>query len=229
MKKVLFLVMVALAMAGCGSEDDAFIEDKKETLEVSVTKDATDIKVVSATLTGNVNSNAIEEDRLGVTNYGFIVSKDSNPTKENGWVIKGNDIKGNEFTVRATNLSPTTQYYYVSFFYDGSKYYYGKVLSFTTKDFDMADLKAEASPGDTYVNFKGYIDFEKIGYFDSFKVAFHLKNVFAKYSTEMTSIGTNYIYETSFQSISAGTNHEYYFFIEYIDKNNITHTLNGQV
>lgn len=157
MKKVLFLMVAALAIMGC-SKDSTFTDDSddnKEIPEVSVTVDASDIKVVSATLTGNVNSNALEEDRLGVTNYGFIVSKSSNPTKENGWVLKGNNIKGNEFSVKAMNLAPTTQYYYVSFFYDGSKYYYGKILSFTTNDFNSTDLKAEANPGDTYVDFKG--------------------------------------------------------------------------
>lgn len=230
MKKILFLLMITLAIMGC-SKDSTFTDDSddnKEIPEVSVTVDASDIKVVSATLTGNVNSNALEEDRLGVTNYGFIVSKSSNPTKENGWVLKGNNIKGNEFSVKAMNLAPTTQYYYVSFFYDGSKYYYGKILSFTTKEFISTDLIAEANPGDTYVDFKGYIDYEKIGYFDSFKVAFYLKNVFTMYSTEMMSIGTHYTYETSFKSISAGTNHEYYFLIEYVDKSNITHTFEGQ-
>ncbi|MBG9219619.1 hypothetical protein [Bacteroides ovatus] len=230
MKKGLFLMVAALAIMGC-SKDSTFTDDSddnKEIPEVSVTVDASDIKVVSATLTGNVNSNALEEDRLGVTNYGFIVSKSSNPTKENGWVLKGNNIKGNEFSVKAMNLAPTTQYYYVSFFYDGSKYYYGKILSFTTNDFNSTDLKAEANPGDTYVDFKGYLDYEKIGYFDSFKVAFCLNNAHTGYSTEMVSVGTHYTYETSFKSISAGTNHEYYFFIEYVDKSNIKHTFRGQ-
>lgn len=48
------------------------------------------------------------------------------------------------------------------------------------------------------------------------------------YSTEMTSVGTNYTYKTTFKSISAGTNHEYYFLIEYIDKSNIKHTFKGE-
>lgn len=228
MKKVLFLVMVALTMAGCGSEDDAFIEDKKEILEVSVTKDATDIKVVSATLKGNVNSNAIEEDRLGVTNYGFIVSKDSNPTKENGWVIKGNDIKGNEFTVRATNLAPTTQYYYVSFFYDGSNYYYGKVLSFITKDFNTVYLKAKANAGETVVSLEGNIDYEKIGYFDSHMLGFKVNETATIYSHEMSSEGTNYTYDEYLEHLSAETDYNYYFFVEYIDKSNKKQTLKGE-
>lgn len=229
MKKILFLMMVALVIAGCSNEDDAFIEDNKEVPEVSVTKNATDIKVVSATLTGNVNSNAIEEDRLGVTNYGFIVSKNSNPTKENGWVIKGNDIKENEFTVRAMNLAPMTQYYYVSFFYDGSKYYYGKVLSFTTKDFNSSNLTAEANAGETSVNLKGYIDYEKIGYFDSYKAGFDIIDNAILYSYEIISEGTNFTYKTDKQNISAETNYNYYFFIEYVDKSNTKHILKGQM
>ena len=99
MRNILFLMMAALVIMGC-SKDSTFTDDNddnKEIPEVSVTVDASDIKVVSATLTGNVNSTALEEDRLGVTNYGFIVSKNSNPTKENGWVLKGSNIKGNEF------------------------------------------------------------------------------------------------------------------------------------
>lgn len=166
------MILALLLLIGYSKVSES-IDDSKEVREVSETINASDIKVASTTLTGIVNSNAIEADRLGVTSYGFIISKNNNPTKDNGWVLKGENINRNKYSVRATNLAPLTQYYYVSFFHDGSKYYYGKVLSFTTKDFNMADLKAEATPGDTYVNFKGYIDYEKIGYFDTFRVAFY--------------------------------------------------------
>ena len=91
--------MAALVIMGC-SKDSTFTDDNddnKEIPEVSVTVDASDIKVVSATLTGNVNSTALEEDRLGVTNYGFIVSKNSNPTKENGWFLKEAILKAMNF------------------------------------------------------------------------------------------------------------------------------------
>ena len=62
MKNILFLMMAALVIMGC-SKDSTFTDDNddnKEIPEVSVTVDASDIKVVSATLTGNVNSTALE-------------------------------------------------------------------------------------------------------------------------------------------------------------------------
>ena len=230
MKNILFLMMAALVIMGC-SKDSTFTDDNddnKEIPEVSVTVDASDIKVVSATLTGNVNSTALEEDRLGVTNYGFIVSKNSNPTKENGWVLKGSNIKGNEFSVIAMNLAPTEQYYYVSFFYDGSKYYYGEVLSFSTKSFNMADLKAKANTGETVASLEGKIDYDKIGYFDSHRLGFNIIEAATIYRHETAREGAHCTYNASIDHLSAETDYDYYFFVEYIDKTNKKQTLKGE-
>ena len=222
-------MIASLTIIGC-SKDSDFDDNKKETEtpKVTVTKNASDIKVVSATLTGQINSSALAEDRLGVTKYGFIISKNGNPTKDNGWILNGSNIKGNEFSVIAMNLAPTERYYYVSFFYDGTKYHYGNVLYFSTKNFDMDDLIAKANTGETTASLEGQINYEKIGYFDSHILGFKIIGTTTIHRQETASEGINYTYNAYIDHLSSEADYDYYFFVEYIDKTNNKQILKGK-
>ena len=233
MKKIFVfpLLFTLLSLLSCGGDDEITDENNKDlensTTEIAVTASASNIKAVSAVLKGYINSNIPEEDRLGVTNYGFVVSNNSNPNKQNGWIVKGNNLKDSKFSVRITNLAPMKQYYYVSYFYDGTKYYYGQVLTFTTEKFESSDLQTEAIAGETSVNFKGCVNFEKVGYFSSFKLGFHVIDKATIYSRDITSVSESYTYTTELKNISSETEYSYYFFIEYLDNYNTKQILKG--
>lgn len=228
MKKFLFFsCAISLVCAGCGDEPKGQEDNPPEIDDSVVTLDASSIKTTSAVLNGLVNSDAIEDDRLNVTKCGFIISTNDNPTKENGKIINGDISSSGTYSACVRNLAPEESYYYVSFFYDGTKYYYGEVLSFTSVKFDSSMLKMEAVAKETSVDLKGFIDYEGIGYMDNFKAGFDI-GVAITYSNDLSSVGDNYTFETTIDNISAAKEYECSFFLQYVDINGNEQTLRGE-
>lgn len=149
MKKFLLVMVIGMLLFGCSKFDDESSNSVKAVVE---TNEPSEVKVVSAHLTANVNTPKLAEDRLGVTRYGFIVSSNSNPTRDNGVIYRCEEVKNNQYSLDVTNLAPNSKYYYVSYLYDGTSYFYGKVLSFTTKDFYPSSISYDAKSYETSVD-----------------------------------------------------------------------------
>lgn len=229
MKKFLFLSFaISLVCAGCGDEPKGQEDNPPEIDDTVVTLDASSIKTTSAVLNGIVNSDAVAGDRLGVTKCGFIISTDSYPTEDNGLVLYSTNLSnGTTYSVCAKNLASEESYYYTSFFYDGTKYYYGETLSFTTVKFESSKLKAEAIAKGTSVNLKGIINYEEVGFVNDFKVGFDIGDA-VTFEKVILSEGENYIFEATMDNISAAKEYEYYFFLEYFDINGIQRILRSE-
>lgn len=219
MKKFLLVMVIGMLLFGCSKSDDESSNSVKAVVE---TNEPSEVKVVSAHLTANVNTPKLAEDRLGVTRYGFIVSSNSNPTRDNGVIYRCEEVKNNQYSLDVTNLAPNSKYYYVSYLYDGTSYFYGKVLSFTTKDFNPSSISYDAKSYETSVDLSAEIDFCIIGKLNDYRPVFSLNGNYTEYGVERNSNGIKYQYQTSIQSLSAETDYEYYFFLVYTDiENNI--------
>ena len=116
--------------------------------DLIITAEATEIGFFSAVLNGTVNNPS------GLTggSFGFILSKNADPTVDNGWVIQNMELDGsNKFSYEATELSIATTYYYRAYFKYEGEYRMGKTRSFTTMDFaDDLIITAEATEIDYF-------------------------------------------------------------------------------
>lgn len=107
--------------------------------EKVITGDVSYINQIKATLEGYAN---IEEGDGG--SVGFIISKDSNPSPEEGEQLFGRSIDSNhKYSVSTDQLAPNTTYYYRAFYLWMGNYHLGLIKSFVTKDIthgEMIDL-----------------------------------------------------------------------------------------
>ena len=104
---------------------------KSFTAESIVTENALKITYDSATLKGSTNL----PTSFGTERFGIILSKEEDPTIDNGIVIKSDEWDDDySFSCNVTNLTMETKYYYKAFFVHNGEYRTGKTLSFTTKD-----------------------------------------------------------------------------------------------
>ena len=141
----LYLPIVAAVplLFACNPENNPS-EEKKDTKELIVTAEASEIDYTSATLSGYAN---LSEGMTGVS-FGIIISQEENLTVDNGIIIRANELdKNNKFHCKISNLSIGTKYYYKAYLKEGDYYRTGsKTLSFTTKDFaDDLIITAEAT------------------------------------------------------------------------------------
>ena len=101
--------------------------------ETTVTGSATDITTYTATITAwaNILDNLSTDLKVGV-----IFTTTGTPSKNNGTQKTvstsslGSDAK---YTIKLTDLTPSTTYYYRSFVYQSGIWFYGNVKEFTTK------------------------------------------------------------------------------------------------
>ena len=101
--------------------------------ETTVTGSATDITTYTATITSwaNILDNLSTDLKVGI-----IFTSTGTPNKNNGTQKTvstsslGSDAK---YTIKLTDLTPSTTYYYSSFVYQSGIWFYGNVKDFTTK------------------------------------------------------------------------------------------------
>lgn len=107
----------------------------------TVTGAATDITEWSATLSAYANPTT----DMGTVTMGVLYSKNENPTLDNGQKLTSKELDGNNmYTVKASNLSSNTTYYFKSILEYGGVIRSGEVKSFTTKEID-AEVKTDAA------------------------------------------------------------------------------------
>ena len=148
--KNLFFVFAAVAVFfSCAPENNPGGSEGQEPVnnnpkELIVTGEASDIDYISVTLSGYAN---IPEGTTGVT-FGILLSRNENPTVDNGMIIQAKELDGNNrFLCSVNNLLIGTKYYYKAYLKEGDYYRTGsKTLSFTTKDLtDESIVTEEAS------------------------------------------------------------------------------------
>lgn len=106
----------------------------------TVTGAATNITEWSATLSAYANPTT----DMGTVTMGVLYSKNENPTLDNGQKLTSKELDGNNmYTVKASNLSSNTTYYFKSILEYGGVIRSGEVKSFTTKE-----IKAEINTSD---------------------------------------------------------------------------------
>ena len=132
MRKSLIPFALLGVLFSCNPENNPS-EEKNNPKELIVTAEASEIEYSSATLSGYAN---LSEGMNGIT-FGIILSKDENPTVDNGKLYQAKELdKNNRFYCKISNLSIGTKYYYKAYLKEGDYYRTGsKTLSFTTKDF----------------------------------------------------------------------------------------------
>ena len=97
--------------------------------ELTVTGEALDVTAYSATLTGYANL----PFELGDAEVGIMYDKVQ--SFESAKKVAATELDGNnKFTVTATDLEPSTKYYYKSYVQNGMAFKYGAVKTFTTQE-----------------------------------------------------------------------------------------------
>ena len=99
---------------------------------LSITEDAVDVNISSAKLCGI----AFPTPDLGKVKIGFIYSRESEPTLENGVELQAREIGDDcHYSAVASGLEAGVTYYYKAFLEFGGLYRSGDVKSFTTPNF----------------------------------------------------------------------------------------------
>lgn len=136
MKKLFFLLSVWASffiLTSCGKYDGGFFSlSRNNPKELSVTGSVTDITPFGATISGWAN---IDPALTVAAKFGVIVSENSNPSYSNGMQYSSYELKSdNSYQVEVEDLTPGTEYYYLSYVRIGDIYTYGDVRSFSTKE-----------------------------------------------------------------------------------------------
>ena len=109
-------------------------------LPVVVTVGSRDIESDKAVLTGTITSNGGTD----LTSYGFVFSKDENPTTENNKIEIGENATGG-YSGTANTLNRLTTYYFKAYATNSAGTSYGDQLSFKTTDGPYLEFKAPTS------------------------------------------------------------------------------------
>ena len=120
--------------------------DGTETSDPSVTGDASAITNYSAVVTCYANN--ILDNLSNDLKVGIIYCTEGTPSKSNGQqsTISTSQVASNgEYSIKLTNLSPATTYYYRSFVYQSGLWFYGNVRSFTTAAMGVTFSTSDAS------------------------------------------------------------------------------------
>ena len=109
-------------------------------LPIVVTVGSRDIESDKAVLTGTITSNGGTD----LTSYGFVFSKDENPTTENNKIEVGENTTGG-YSGTANSLNRLTTYYFKAYATNSAGTSYGDQLSFKTTDGPYLEFKAPTS------------------------------------------------------------------------------------
>ena len=132
MKGNIIYLILALLFFSC-SNDDFNDHPEKNTTDIAVTGNVSEIGISSASITGYVNLNLLMGECKEI---GVVYSLEEEPTKHNGSYEKTTSLVGNEFTVLVSDIDPEEVYYYRTYVYDGNIYHYGKTKSFSTSKYN---------------------------------------------------------------------------------------------
>jgi len=135
-RTITLIPAVLLLAAACGKpapDQPGSDTPGKETYE-AVTGSATDVDAGSAVLSGSVSTTA--KDLSGITaGVVFSTSASLSGGKELRAAVFG---VGNSFSVKASDLSAATTYYFAAFVSSGGSYFYGETKSFTTSSIPVS-------------------------------------------------------------------------------------------
>ena len=108
-------------------------DDVNDEDETTVTGNVTDITTYTATITSWAN---IQDNLSTDLKVGIIYTNIGSPNKNNGTqkVISTSSVGSDAmYTIKLTDLAPSTTYFYRSFVYHSGIWFYGNVKEFTTK------------------------------------------------------------------------------------------------
>ena len=139
MKKIvsaLFAFALLFAFVACTPEDNNGEngEGQNDPEKLATTGEASDVTDCSATLTGYTNFPYEPRD----AEVGIMYDKSQSFDGAKKIAAAGLDAN-NKFTVTATDLEPSTTYYFKAYFQEGTVEKYGAVKSFTTKELKIPD------------------------------------------------------------------------------------------
>src|SRR5574344_1393908 len=130
----------AYAIPGCSVRHYGF--SVRPVSDIVLTADsAFNISMISATITGNVKGVYNVKSTVSI---GIVYNTSGSPSVNNGITVASGNTTNGDFSVTLSGLTENATYYYCPYIVVYGKYYYGNVLTFTTKKKPVDIIPGEA-------------------------------------------------------------------------------------
>jgi uncharacterized protein (TIGR02145 family) len=137
MKYQLTILLFSYLFVSCKTQENVLV---KENPPLVLTKAASEVSVLTATLNGEVT----EEGFTAVTERGFVYSDlNTNPSVSDKKIQSG--FGKGEYSVKVDNLNANTKYYYKAYSTNSKGTSYGVVQSFLTADYLIPKVKTDVA------------------------------------------------------------------------------------
>lgn len=167
----LLLITLSLCLFACGGGSDGgdggtTTPDENQSDKASVTTGAyQSLTAYIVTIDGRVQTSKT----ITTNSIGIVIGTKKQPTlQDNSFNIRPTSVDAQgKFTITASGLKPSTQYYYRAYYYSGTEFFYGDSKSFTTPTVSIASVDLGLSSGTIWAinNLGAEYDYEIGDYF----------------------------------------------------------------